>query len=65
MFYSVQYIWYLLVLNIQRYIIFYTRNYCYLKLLPPFHSVRLYSIVHIYIDTNESRHYYIYIFISI
>ncbi len=24
--------------------------------LPPFHNVRLFSIVHIYIDVNESKH---------
>ena len=34
-------------------------------LLPPFHSVRLSSIAHIYLDVNESRHIYVFRFINI
>ena len=34
-------------------------------LFPPFHNVRLFSIAHIYIDVNESRHIYASIFIHI
>jgi hypothetical protein len=35
------------------------------ELLPPFHNVRLSSIIHIHIDVNESRHTYIFRFINI
>mgnify|MGYP003702894451 CR=1 FL=1 len=34
-------------------------------ILPPFHNVRLSSIIHIYIDVNESRHTYMFRFINI
>ena len=34
-------------------------------LLPPFHNVRLFSIVHIYLDINESRYMYVSRFINI
>ena len=36
-----------------------------INLLPPFHNVRLSSITHIYLDVNESRHMYMFIFINI
>ena len=35
------------------------------KVLPPFHNVRLSSVVHIHIDVNESRHTYESRFINI
>jgi hypothetical protein len=35
------------------------------NILPPFHNVRLSSIVHIHIDVNESRHTYMFRFINI
>ena len=35
------------------------------ELLPPFHNVRLSSIIHIHIVVNESRHTYIFRFINI
>jgi hypothetical protein len=34
-------------------------------ILPPFQVVRLFSIVHILIDVNESRHTYMFRFINI
>ena len=37
----------------------------YLFLLPPFYNVRLSSIVHIHLDTNESRYIYVFRFINI
>lgn len=34
-------------------------------ILPPFHNIRLSSIVHIYIYANESKHTYMFRFIDI
>lgn len=34
-------------------------------LLRPFHNVRLFSIVYIYLDVNEFRHMYVFRFINI
>ena len=39
------------------------RLYCFV--LPPFHNVRLFSIAHIHLDVNESRHMYVFRFINI
>ncbi len=36
-----------------------------MALLPPFYNIRLFSIVHIYLDVNESRHMYVFRFINI
>lgn len=33
--------------------------------LPPFHNIRFYSIVHIYLDINKFRHMYVFKFINI
>ncbi len=35
------------------------------SVLPPFHNVRLSSIIHIHIHVNESRHIYVPRFINI
>ncbi len=34
-------------------------------ILPPFHNIRLFSIAHIHLNVNESRHIYVFRFISI